>query len=331
VFASLSSLAGDTATHGYYGGVRLLRSLCYRFHGFCSAAGISLHARGFTLAYTTTIPKQTGLSGSSSILVAGLRCLMRHYGVTVPLEEQPALVLACETDLGIVAGLQDRVIQCYEGVVYMDFSDARAVTASGRGVYTQLPASCLPPLHLVYAQNPGDSGKVHSVVRARWDAGDALIRAKMQEVAGLAERGRELLLQGTPALAAMATAATGTEVTGAERVVGIGGVAAEERSEGAAAAGERAGELARLMNINFDLRREMFGDAALGAMNVDMVLTPRSVGAAAKFTGSGGAAVVFCPGGAAQVHEMVAACEAKGFTVCPVVLNPPPGTHPQSP
>ena len=306
MFASLEALAENTSTHGYYGGVRLLRALCYKFHGYCAARGVPLHERGFNLAYHSNIPKQTGLSGSSSILVAGLRCLMQHYDVDIPLEEQPSLVLSCETDLGINAGLQDRVIQCYEGVVYMDFSDVKKIKKVGRGTYERLPESCVPRLHLVYAEkNPSDSGKTHSTVKARWESGDVFIREKMEEVAMLAEKGRATLLLGTPL-------SSGTCQRGDART---------EAAVGEAVQGVRAEELAKLMNKNFDLRREMFGDDALGAFNVDMVTTPRSVGAAAKFTGSGGAAVVYCPGGVEQVEAMTKACEAKGLVVCQVEVN----------
>ena len=38
------------------------------------------------------------------------------------MEERPTLVLRAEEELGITAGLQDRVIQVYGGVVYMDFA-----------------------------------------------------------------------------------------------------------------------------------------------------------------------------------------------------------------
>lgn len=44
----------------------------------------------------------------------------------------------------------------------------------------------------------------------------------------------------------------------------------------------------------------MFGDACLGEVNLRMVEAARSVGAAAKFTGSGGAVVAFCPLGEEQ-------------------------------
>lgn len=36
--------------------------------------------------------------------------------------------------------------------------------------------------------------------------------------------------------------------------------------------------LAKLMDANFDLRRSMFGDAALGAVNLKMIVVARSVG-----------------------------------------------------
>jgi len=40
----------------------------------------------------------------------------------IPLAQQPSFVLSVETDeLSINAGLQDRVVQCYEGLVAMDF------------------------------------------------------------------------------------------------------------------------------------------------------------------------------------------------------------------
>ncbi len=38
------------------------------------------------------------------------------------------------------------------------------------------------------------------------------------------------------------------------------------------------------MDRNFDLRRRMFGDAALGALNLRMVLAARSLGGARPHT-----------------------------------------------
>lgn len=50
--------------------------------------------------------------------------------------------------------------------------------------------------------------------------------------------------------------------------------------------------------------RQMFEDAALGETNLSMITTARSVGAAAKFTGSGGAIVALCPKGQKQEQQL---------------------------
>lgn len=291
-FDSLTALANHTKEHGHYGGVRLLRALCVRFHAHCEERSIALHDQGFTLKYHTNIPKQRGLSGSSSIIVAGLRCLMRHYDVRIPLEEQPSLVLQCEHDLGIHAGLQDRVIQTYEGAMAMDFTDVASVRKTNRGVYERLSLSDIPELLLVWGDRGSDSGTTHSEVKKKWEAGDAFIRETMAKVADIARDAKEALL--------------------------LPGNASE------ASARDKKTLLAALMNANFDLRRSMFGDEALGSSNIDMVMTPRAFGAGSKFTGSGGAAVVLCPDGDDQTRRVREACEAKGFKTERVVLNPAP-------
>jgi hypothetical protein len=62
-----------------------------------------------------------------------------------------------------------------------------------------------------------------------------------------------------------------------------------------------------MIDQNWNLRRGMYGDEALGAVNVEMIECARSVGAAAKFCGSGGAVLVCCPGGEQQVVDLLGA------------------------
>jgi hypothetical protein len=64
-------------------------------------------------------------------------------------------------------------------------------------------------------------------------------------------------------------------------------------------------EWAGLMNANFKIRKSLYGDAALGSVNLDMIQSAVDVGAAAKFCGSGGAILVCCPGGQSQVTDLV--------------------------
>ena len=92
-----------------------------QYHEHWAATATPLPPRGFRLSYDTNIPRQAGLSGSSAIVTAALSCLEAYYGdaFALPRALRPALVLAAESALGITAGLQDRVVQSYEGVVYM--------------------------------------------------------------------------------------------------------------------------------------------------------------------------------------------------------------------
>src|SRR6187431_2416393 len=122
VFASVNEFLRDQKLHGYYGGLRLIKAAIKRFHDYCRQNDIDLDDRSFTVSFETNIPRLVGLSGSSAIVMAMLRALMRFYEVDIPLHWLPTLALAVEKEeLGISAGLQDRVIQTYEGVVYMDF------------------------------------------------------------------------------------------------------------------------------------------------------------------------------------------------------------------
>ena len=125
-FRSVDELVRDVRLHGYYGGIRLVKATIKKFVEYCRRQGHPLHDRNFSVRYQSNIPRQVGLAGSSAIIVATLRCLMEFYGVEIPRRVQPSLVLSVETEeLGIAAGLQDRVIQVYEGLVYMDFAEER--------------------------------------------------------------------------------------------------------------------------------------------------------------------------------------------------------------
>lgn len=281
-FSSLAQLVKRVEDEGYYGGVRLILAICKKFYLYCSSYNISLHSGNFSLSYDTNIPRQAGLSGSSAIVCAALSCMLEFYNVTnmVKVQERPSLILSAEEEIGILAGLQDRVVQVYGGLVYMDFNK-HIMESTGHGLYTPMDASLLPVLYLIHTANPSDSGKVHSTVRRRWLDGDVSVRQTMERVAELALLGRSAL----------------------------------QNSD--------YHELARLMNLNFDLRRKMFGDDVLGAINIQMVEVARSVGAACKFTGSGGAVVAFCPDGPDQVKRLEEACKVAGFTMEQALVAPP--------
>jgi glucuronokinase len=198
-FRSINELAQDVRLHGYYGGVRLVKATIKRFVEFCQRNNLRLHDRNFSVRYQTNIPRQVGLAGSSAIIVATLRALMDFYHIDIPQPVQPSLVLSVETgELGIAAGLQDRVIQIYGGLVYMDFAKERMTEQMGFqcGVYEPLDPRLLPPIYVAYSADGSEPTEVvHNPLRARFQAGDPAVIAAMQKFAGLAAEAREAILQ----------------------------------------------------------------------------------------------------------------------------------------
>jgi glucuronokinase len=249
-FGSITELVRDVERHGYYGGIRLVKATVKRFAEYCRCQGRPLHDRNFSIRYESNIPRQVGLSGSSAIVVATLRCLMEYYDIAIPEDVQPSLALAVETEeLGLPAGLQDRVIQVFEGLVYMDFARERMAEKHGYacGAYERLDPLRLPPLYIACrpeAAKPRQAG--HDDVRVRFRQGEPKVVAAMKKFADLTVQARAALEAGD-----------------AER-------------------------LGRLMDANFDTRREIYD---IREDYRQMVECARGVGASAKFAGSGGAVI----------------------------------------
>ncbi len=172
-FRSIHELASDVQRHGYYGGIRLIKATIRRFVDYCVSHDISLHDRNFSIRYESDIPRQVGLAGSSAIIVATLRALLEFYHVEMPQVVQPSFVLSVETEeLGLSAGLQDRVIQVYEGVVSMDFAieTMREIDGFRCGQYEPITPNLLPPMYLAYGLDipkPFQSGTKSLIARYR--------------------------------------------------------------------------------------------------------------------------------------------------------------------
>lgn len=283
-FGGLEDLYLISAREGYLGGLRLMQATCKKFFEYCLKHGVNSHKRNFRLSYDTNIPRQVGLSGSSAIVTAALKCLMRFFGLTVrdfPLPAQPSFVLSVETELGITAGLQDRVVQIYEGMVYMDL-DLSLLKNQGFGNYSNIHnshISKLDGLFLAYLSEPSDSGKAHHDVKERWLAGDTEVHEGMKKFANLTDQAKKAIENGNMKL------------------------------------------LMELMNANYDLRKKIYGGAAIGKKNMMMIKIARSHGAACKFPGSGGAIVGLCPD--KKVRKIMREdLEINGCVVVDIIPNP---------
>ncbi|NNE35202.1 MAG: GHMP kinase [Rhodothermales bacterium] len=196
-FKSPRALAEYVSTHGYYGGVRLLKAAIKRFIQFCDQNGKSLDNRCFSVRYETKIPRQVGLAGSSAIVTAMLRALCQFYDVAIENEAMPSLVLSVEYELGLTAGLQDRVIQVYGGLVFMDFTIGAMHFNSGLacGRYEPMDPALLPPMYVAWSTTQSEPTEVfHASLRSRFDSGEPAVIAAMKGFANLADEARSALL-----------------------------------------------------------------------------------------------------------------------------------------
>uniref|UniRef100_A0A3P8V138 Glucuronokinase with putative uridyl pyrophosphorylase n=1 Tax=Cynoglossus semilaevis TaxID=244447 RepID=A0A3P8V138_CYNSE len=165
-------------------GVCVLTTFCV----FILCCSIALTKQNFTLKYDTNIPR--------AIVSATLKCLMKFYNITdsdLPKPVRANFILNVETDeLFITAGLQDRVVQVYEGLIYMDF-DKKLMEEQGYGHYVSMDMTDLPLFWLAFLSDPSDSGRIHSNIRQRWLSGDAVVVEAMKTFAELTDKAREAL------------------------------------------------------------------------------------------------------------------------------------------
>jgi glucuronokinase len=219
---------------------------------FCSEFG----CKPVGVEFATNIPLTVGLGGSSAIVIAVLRELCDVYEVSLEADEMAALALSIEVDdLGIAAGLQDRLVQCHGGLLFMDFSGPQPRCEP-------LHVSLLPPLLIAWREAAGESsGVVHGDLRTRYDAHDPAVIRTLAELGDCAREARAAL---------------------------------------------RVGELLKLcqaVNASFDLRQQIID---LQPAHTEMINAARRAGAAANYTGSGGAIVCVCDD---QQHRQAVAAE----------------------
>lgn len=188
IFSDLDHLAKHIKLSGYYGGIRLIKATIKVFHEYCLKQKIRLTDKNFTIRYSTDIPQRLGLAGSSAIITASMKALMQFYQIEIPRDILANLILSVETkELGISAGLQDRVAQAYEQPIFMDF-DRDFMKENGYGIYRPLPTENFPHFYIAYKRDQSEGSEViHNNLRARYQLGDPEVLAAIREWSQLSE------------------------------------------------------------------------------------------------------------------------------------------------
>ncbi|MFA7244306.1 MAG: hypothetical protein WC080_03415 [Patescibacteria group bacterium] len=254
-YEHVGDMARYVRANGYYGGIRLVKAAIVSLKKYCEQHSIEFPGGNFTISYRSNIPRQSGLAGSSAIIVSTIKSVMKFYKLpeaSLPPEILANIAIAAETEeLGITAGLQDRVVQSFDAPVYMDFGPAAFKRHGGIfGEYKKINPNLFPEMYIAWNDKPSESGKIHSDVKSRFLDGDQKVVNAMARFAEIAESGMSALLKRDHA------------------------------------------KLCDLADQNFDLRRKIYGDSVIGADNLAMIKLARKFGAAAKFPGSGGAIII---------------------------------------
>ena len=173
---------------GYYGGVRLIKAALKVLFEYGVNKKINITTKGFEITYDSDIPMRLGLAGSSAIITATIKALMEYFDVEIEKPELANLILSVETEeLGIAAGLQDRVAQVYEQPVYMSF-DKQLMVNRGFGEYIPFENQYLSNLYIAFStQSSEGSEVVHNDLRERFESGESNVVKAMERFAELTD------------------------------------------------------------------------------------------------------------------------------------------------
>jgi glucuronokinase len=146
-----------------------------------------------TISASTTIPRSVGLAGSSALVIATLRSLGGWTERRWDRVELAELALSVERDrLGIVAGLQDRLVQAVAHPVLMRFAP---VTFEA----IEIPQDFA--LWVAWHEDAAaPSDTVHRSLRRRYGAGDPVVVDAMTDLAVQAKRAHRALVDGDAGL-----------------------------------------------------------------------------------------------------------------------------------
>jgi galactokinase/mevalonate kinase-like predicted kinase len=155
----------------------------------------------FSIYQSTEIAMQSGMAGSTALVVSLVGVLDRFFGWKL----HPWAIAETARKIeyrvmGVLCGLQDQHMAVFGGLNYMDF--ARKERLEQRD---DEPLATIEPLHRYCPEVPllaahtgikHHSGTVHKSPRERWLAGEKLVMETYETLGALARLGKRALLDG---------------------------------------------------------------------------------------------------------------------------------------
>lgn len=155
------------------------------------------------IALESEIPVQSGIAGSTALVVALLHALRLWRGAPTgrhALAEEAREIES--TRMGVTCGFGDQYMAAFGGLRFLDFrgkaprDPAAGMEAVWATVEDLAPHVAALPLVLAFTGKRHFSGGVHRPIRERWLAGEPAVVAGYERIAALARLGKRALLLG---------------------------------------------------------------------------------------------------------------------------------------
>lgn len=153
------------------------------------------------IEYSTDIPFQAGMSGSTALLAALVAALLEQRGQRYGRHYFAEYIRSIELNrMGIMCGYQDAYMVTFGGLNYMEFRDKEYYRAVDEEVFASIEplaehATALPFI-LAHTGVQHISGAVHKPLRERWEDGEPAVVEGYKRIAALARQGKRAFLLG---------------------------------------------------------------------------------------------------------------------------------------
>jgi galactokinase/mevalonate kinase-like predicted kinase len=210
------------------------------------------------ISYGSDIPMNSGMSGSTALVVAILQALLAWQGEYPNRYQLAERARHIELNyLKIVCGYQDAYMCTFGGLNYMDFGGKQFYRSAEAELFATVEplSDYIPrlPFILGFTGVRRSSGEVHRPIRERWLEGEAAVVDGYQRITEIARQGKKaLLLQDWPTLG-------------------------------------------RLMNENHDIQRDLGGSGESNEKLIAAALDAGAPGAKLAGAGSGGTIIALWP------------------------------------
>jgi len=151
--------------------------------------------------WSTSVPRSSGLSGSTALLAATLACVLQARGETLDLDSASGKILYAELvrdierhDAGIVCGYQDAYMIVHGGLRLMHFAGKHPTNGGPHATLESISAPL--PFLLVTTGVERLSGSVHGPMAERWMSGESAVVDAIASISEMAIPGAKALQEG---------------------------------------------------------------------------------------------------------------------------------------